>query len=240
MILRSLGRDNGALAIATDAPSIQEAVEAVRDHYGLDHVTYHHQPIGSIGPAAPYVKSTYPDEWLSQYLRNGYIHVDPVVLAGFSRMLPFDWSDVKWTEDANEFMTDALEHGLGGNGYSVPLIDKRVRRALFSINSRMPQSQWSEFTREHASTLAEIGTILHRRLVSERYPNDDALPRLNPREIECLSWTAQGLTAKEIARQINVTENTAATYIKSARLKLNCGTLAQAVAKAIQIGLVTP
>lgn len=229
-----------ASAVVDAARSVQEAVEAIRDIYGLDHATYHHQPIGGSGPEAPYVKSTYPAEWLTRYLLNGYIRVDPVVLAGFSRMLPFDWQDVEWTQNAKAFMLDAFAHGLGGNGYSVPLIDKRTRRALFSVNSQMPQPAWQDFIAANAAQFAELGQRMHRRVIEELYASADPLPQLKPREIEVLAWAAQGLEAKEIARKMGISVHTAQDYQKSARSKLRCETMAHAVAEAIRLGIIMP
>lgn len=220
--------------------TVEESVFAVRDIYGLDHATYHHGHVIGAGIDAPYVKSTYPSEWLSHYLLSGYLRVDPVVLEGFSRQLPFDWRDVDLAPNARELMLDALAHGLGGNGYSIPIVDKRVRRALFSINSAMPAMEWTEFTQRHATDLAELACHIHRKAVAELYGDDDPLPQLGPREIECLTWQARGKDAKTIAILLKISENTVKDYLKIARLKLDSATITQAVAKAIKLHLINP
>lgn len=229
-----------AATAIVNAGTVQDAVEAIREIYNLDHATYHHQPLGGKGPEAPYVKSTYPAEWLTRYLLCGYIHVDPVVLAGFSRLLPFDWHAIEWTEKAKDFMLDAFAHGLGGNGYSVPLIDKRVRRALFSINSRMPRPKWESFIAACAVEFAKLGMMLHRRVIAELYGSADPLPNLSSRELECLAWSAQGLEVKEVAIQIGISEHTVRTHLKGARHKLGDGALSQTIARAIRLRLVEP
>lgn len=222
-----------------DAASVEEAVVAIRDKYGLDHVTYHHaRTIGDID--APYVKSTYPAEWLARYLLRGYLRVDPVVLQGFSRQLPFDWRELTLTPDAHDLMVDAIAHGLGGNGYSIPVVDKLVRRALFSINSSMPVEQWDAFIALHAANLAELAMRIHRKAVVELYGETDPMPQLGPRELECLTWEARGKDYKAIAQILSISEHTVRDYLKMVRLRLDCATLTQAVAKAIRLNLIKP
>ena len=79
-----------------------------------------------------------PDAWVSRYLLNSYVKVDPIVKQGFERQLPFDWSEVEPTPEAYAMLVDAQKHGIGGNGYSIPVADKAQRRALLSMNARIP------------------------------------------------------------------------------------------------------
>jgi DNA-binding CsgD family transcriptional regulator len=144
------------------------------------------------------------------------------------------------TPDARELMVDALAHGLGGNGYSIPVVDKQVRRALFSVNSGMPAQEWDAFVALHAGALADLATRIHRMAVTELYGDSDPLPQLGPREIQCLTWAARGKDYKAIAQILAISENTVRDYLKTARLRLDGATIAQAVAKAIRLQLIRP
>ena len=220
-----------------DCPSVEEAGHVLRDHYGLDHATYHHgQTVGDVDSF--YVRSTYSDTWVARYIRRGYIRVDPVVCEGFARQLPFDWREVTLTPEAHDFMADAQAFGLGGSGYSIPLIDKNVRRALFSINSRMPLDEWDDFIRKHATDLAELAGRIPRKAIAEIYGDTDPLPQLDPRAIECLTWAARGKEYKAIAAILGISDTTVRDYLTTARLKLDSATIAQAVAKAISLRLI--
>src|SRR6185437_8775089 len=142
------------------AKDVFEAIGAIKAAYGvngLDHVTYHMAHMIGGNYDHPFVRTTYPDNWVSRYLQRGYVAVDPVVQEGFQRQLPFDWRELTMTEAAMALMTDAHAHGLAMNGYSVPIVDRVGRRALFSINSSMPEPEWSRFTAENAEDLAELG-----------------------------------------------------------------------------------
>lgn len=233
-----------AYAAAFDAVSraatVEEAVFAIRDIYGLDHTTYHFSRVVGGLLDAPYVKSTYPAEWLTRYLLRDYIRVDPVVIEGFSRMLPFDWRELALTEKAMDLFQDFQSHGLGGHGYSVPLIDKVARRALFSIASVRPDDEWDSFVRAEAPGLAELAFKVHRIAILEIHGEIDPVPDLTRRELECLVWAAQGKDQKSIGAILGISEHTVRNYMDVARLKLDCATTTQAVAKAIKLRLINP
>lgn len=56
---------------------------------------------------------------------------------------------------------------------------------------------------------------------------------LSPRERDCLSFAAQGLTDAKIAEKMNIAKTTAHSYIEQAKKKLGVRTRAQAVAQLI-------
>ncbi|MGH8382598.1 response regulator transcription factor [Pseudomonas sp.] len=63
---------------------------------------------------------------------------------------------------------------------------------------------------------------------------------LAPRELEALLWVAQGLTTKEIARQMAVSPGTAANRIENALFKLEAGRRIEAVTKAMRQQIISP
>jgi len=219
------------------AESVEAAVVAIRDIYGLDNATYHLGQLPGSLVDGPYVKSTYPAAWLTRYLLKGYVRVDPVVTEGFARMLPFDWKELAMTPQAADLFADFQAHGLAARGYSVPIIDKLARRALFSVNARMDDHAWAAFIGENGAGIAEIAHKMHRKAMEEIH-QDNPLPRLGPRELECLIWSAQGKTAKETARMLKVSELTVRDYLLSARLKLDAENITKAIAKAVRLRMI--
>ena len=64
-------------------------------------------------------------------------------------------------------------------------------------------------------------------------------PRLTPRELECLRWIALGKDTTEIATILSISmPYTTRDYVKSVHYKLDCVTSAQAVTKAVKLGLL--
>jgi DNA-binding CsgD family transcriptional regulator len=63
---------------------------------------------------------------------------------------------------------------------------------------------------------------------------------LAPRELEALLWVAQGLTTKEIARQMDTTPGTAANRVKLALFKMQVSRRVEAVTKAMSRQIISP
>jgi DNA-binding NarL/FixJ family response regulator len=78
-----------------------------------------------------------------------------------------------------------------------------------------------------------------RRTVAEamRLPGASNLD-LSAREIEVLALLRRGLTNKEIAEALVISDNTVKRHVKSVFLKLDVNTRAEAVAKGVSLGLV--
>lgn len=61
-------------------------------------------------------------------------------------------------------------------------------------------------------------------------------PTLSKREIEILEYVTMGLSAKEVARHINISPRTVDRHIESAKLKLRARNRTHMVACAIKAG----
>ena len=224
--------------IISESDQVEASVIAFRDIYELTHVTLHLAQTVSNSVDMPYLQTTYPCEWVSRYVLRGYVNVDPVVALGFKRLFPFDWTEIEATPAASELMLDSQKHGLGGNGYSIPVIDRSGRRSLLSTNSTLPEDEWGILTNEHKQDWAELAHLLHRKAIFDIYGKQDPAPRLGPRELECLRWTSEGKDYRDIAIILDISEHTARSYLKAARHKLDSANLSQAVTKAIKLRMI--
>ncbi|HEV2199995.1 MAG TPA: response regulator transcription factor [Bryobacteraceae bacterium] len=61
---------------------------------------------------------------------------------------------------------------------------------------------------------------------------------LTPREVEALEMLAEGLSNKQIAARLNISEHTAKFHVNSILSKLHAGTRTEAVIRGIRCGLV--
>lgn len=221
--------------------SVESVLFMVRDHLSLGNVTYHlsQTVVSSLSVDSPYVKTTYPADWVSRYLLRRYIETDPILREGMQRVLPFEWSEVKLRPDAVEMMADFAAHGFDVNGYTVPIVDKAGRRSLFSINAKSHQSNWRETLNSIKPVINEIAYLVHKLAINELF-GDQALPNLAPRELEVLTWAARGKDYVEISIILGISQNTVRSYTQSARLKLDCSNIAAAVTKATKLRLIRP
>ena len=223
------------------ARSISVATRIIRDNLpGLKHVTYVAARYGKEPYKDPYVRSTYTPLWMARYLIKRYWRVDPVMRDGFRRTVPFDWSEIDRTDPAvATFFADAAAHDVGRSGFLVPLTNTHHQRGILSVSSDLTGEAWKAYKAALRSNLLEVGTMLHRRGVAEVFGDAAPPPRLSPREKEMLRWVSEGKEVPDIAIIASLSEHTIRTYLKSARLKLDCGTMAQAVVKAERLALLS-
>jgi DNA-binding CsgD family transcriptional regulator len=232
------GAKSDLLLKIVDEHDIEAALAVLKDIGQYQHVIYHLAFRTNSPTDMPFFKSTYPFSWLGQYIQRQYSDIDPVILDGFQRNEPFLWSDLTITSDAQrEFFEDAYKHGAGRTGFSIPLTDKAQRRAMFSVTSNLGDDDWKNKIKAERKLLEQVGDVLHRKAVAQVYGTEDG-PALSPREIECLYWTAKGKDSKTVSDILNISEFTVRDYLKSARHKLGCNNIAQAIHEATKRRLI--
>ncbi|MCI3133361.1 response regulator transcription factor [Phenylobacterium aquaticum] len=69
--------------------------------------------------------------------------------------------------------------------------------------------------------------------------SDNARARLSPRQIECLRLAASGRTSVEIAAALGLSSRTVDQYVGEACERLKVRNRVQAVAKALELGLLS-
>ncbi len=226
-----------ALQIIASTTDIEAAIVELRDIIKVDHLVYHSSRLGTNPAVDPYVKLTYPASWVKRYLQMGYVNIDPVLREGFLRTLPFDWGELKIsTAKEAEMLSDALAHGVGPYGLSIPVRNKRGHRGLLSMSFSGSARDWEHFRISSMRELVEIAHRVHKRVFSEQF--GDVQLHLTSRELECLFWIARGKEAGDIAAILSISPHTIRDYLKSARHKLDCVTSTQAVSKATSLGLI--
>jgi DNA-binding NarL/FixJ family response regulator len=133
------------------------------------------------------------------------------------------------TFDLDDYVYDALQAGASG------FLLKDVRaETLF------------EAVRVVAGGEALLAPTITRRLIAEfarlrpRQVRPDALAELTPRETEILGLVAEGLSNREIAERLVLSDETVKTHVSHVLRKLGLRDRAQAVVVAYETGLVVP
>jgi DNA-binding CsgD family transcriptional regulator len=222
-----------------DNEDMDTLIHKLREIYGLGHVTYYSFSKTRNGETVPYVKTTYPSEWIGRYVGRSYLAIDPVVENGFRRVLPFDWASLDRTsEPVRQLFGESIEFGVGKQGLSIPIVGERTK-GLVSITSDDVPRVWTTRKTALVKDFQAIAGFMHLKVFSEtdRPPASHPLSR---RECECLQWAALGKTDEEIADILGLSRLTISTYIKSARYKLGCINRVSAVAKAIGLQIIHP
>jgi DNA-binding CsgD family transcriptional regulator len=226
-----------AYSIIEKKAVIQTVVTELRDFLNIDHLVYFTSKLGGGPSTDPYIRLTYPPAWLARYLAMGYADIDPVLREGFRRTLPFQWRELEISGGPEAaFLADSAAHGVGPHGYSIPVSTKHGHRGLLAVAYSGSEEEWSKFLSATQPSLIQIAARLHRRVVGELFGEDR--PHLTPRELECLRWIALGKDTTEIAAILRISPHTTRDYLKSVHYKLDCATSAQAVTKAVKLGLL--
>ena len=119
-----------------DEPEIEGGLALVCEHFAVRHAVYHLAQNIVLQIDLPFIRTTYPPEWLGRYLLKTYYIIDPVVERGFGGTTPFLWHELpRGSEKIAEFFADAEANGIGNCGYTVPIIDQSGRRRPHSGRS---------------------------------------------------------------------------------------------------------
>lgn len=226
--------------IDLESCTVQDAVQRIADAYRVEFVTLHLFRSGEDAQNKPYVRTNYPDAWVRHYLLNDYVRIDPVLHMAERIPGPFCWSTIKPQGQQVEVMEHAVQHGLGQTGFSVRHVDAIGRRSVLSFNAHDARggTTWVPYLADMRDGLINLAHAVHHIALDEIYADREPLPQLSPREVECLKWTAEGKAHTDIAIILDLSEHTIRGYLKDARTKLDCVTLAQAVSKAASLGLI--
>jgi DNA-binding CsgD family transcriptional regulator len=225
-----------ALDATKTLEGLQGIIESICAEFGIDHAMYHW--VDSAGDH--YYFGTYSDAWTTQYQTKNYTRIDPVVLGCYQRFHPVDWKRLDWsTKSAREFLKDASEHGVGNQGYSIPIRGPNGQFALFSVSHTCEDEAWEKFTEDHSRDLILIGHYFNRKALEfepDRRP-EQAQP-LSPRELDALTLLGIGYSRAQVAKTLSISEHTLRVYIESARFKLGALNTTHAIARAISAGLI--
>jgi DNA-binding CsgD family transcriptional regulator len=181
---------------------------------------------------------TYSREWQARYLRKHYLTIDPVVSFGRTAILPFDW-DMFASDDwvIREFFADAVRHGVGRNGLSIPVRSRETVCSLVSFTSELSKREWESFKRYNMTKLQQVSALINSAASrdSKVHPGEVQLSR---REEQCLIWAARGKTQQEIAVILSLSVGSVKSHLDTARHKLHCINLTHAVGVALQRGVI--
>lgn len=225
-----------ALEGASDLSDLQQVIETFRNHFGVDHLVYHW--VSGVGDQ--YGCGTYAAEWVERYLDREYLRIDPVVQGCYQRFHPVDWKRLDWSgKAARAFQKDAIAHGIGNQGYSVPVRGPNGQFALFTVSHNCSDEEWAAFTEAYRRDLILIAHYFNQKalgLAPDRRP--EPAQALSPREVDVMTFLAMGYSRAQVAQTLAISEHTLRVYAESARFKLGASNTVHAVARALSRGLI--
>jgi len=224
------------LEAAGEVARLQEIIEELRDLFGVDHMMYHW--VSAAGDQ--YRCSTYAPAWVMRYVEKEYLRVDPVIQGCYQRYHPVDWKQLDWSGRASQaFLREAIEFGVGNQGYSVPIHGPNGQFALYTVSHSCGDDSWAGFTEKNRRYMILIAHAFNKKALDfepDRHPGP--APALSPREVDAITLLAMGYSRAQVAQTLTISEHTLRTYVESARLKLGALNTVHAVARALSRGLI--
>ena len=216
--------------------ALNDVIVGLRRELGVEHVVYH--SVNSTGEQ--YAALTYPKFWEERYLEKDYARIDPVVQSCLRRFHPVEWKRLNWTgKNARQFLGEAIESGVGDQGFSVPIRGPSGQFALFTVSSRESDDRWARYTAERTRELILVSHYINQKALEiERGSDVLETTSLSPRETDALTMLALGYSRAQAAESLAISEHTLRVYIESARFKLTAMNTTHAVARALHQGLL--
>ena len=215
---------------------LQDKIVGLREIFDVEHLVYH-----SVNAAGgQYAVLTYDPEWVNHYIEREYERVDPVVTGCFQRFHPVDWKRLDWSGKVQKnFLGEAIENGVGNQGFSVPIRGPNGQFALFTVSDRRSDEEWETYTGEHTRDLILAAHFINQTALKLEGGKDvQPTQSLSPRETDALTMLAMGYSRGQAAESLSISEHTLRVYIESARFKLGAMNTTHAVARAMGRGLL--
>ncbi len=187
---------------------------------------------------------SYPTEWMNIYVEESYQQIDPVARTHFSYFQPQIWSqtyrqesyiDPEFLSLSNDFgLYDGACHGVKetlvpqGSIFSFAGVDKDESSRILSIIDLITPYLHVALKNHYINGRKQ--SILEEAPLSNQ---------LSSREKEVLNWLKVGKTNWEISMILNISERTVKFHVYNIQQKLNASTRGYAVAKAIQLELIS-
>jgi len=136
-------------------------------------------------------------------------------------------------------LNEAIDTGIGNQGYSIPIRGPNGQFALFTVNKTANDDKWGKYTQEHTQDFLLLSHYVHERAnhITGIETGVD-MQALSPRERDAMIFLGMGEARGHIAEKMKISEHTLRAYIDSARYKLGAANTTHAVAIAISRGMI--
>ena len=141
------------------------------------------------------------------------------------------------------FLEDARRHGIG-SGVSFVWRGPHDNHVVVAFNSRIESNDdiRTKAIMRNLSDIFMFGRYFHETFVApaleHRHAGAAPLPPLSLREQECLRLAANGLTTRDISNKLEISSRTVQFHFENIYSKLHASNRQEAVARAVQTGIV--
>jgi DNA-binding CsgD family transcriptional regulator len=235
------------IAAANRGDDVAPILHAIAQGFGFDGFMYG----VSLSPRPnaenqQYVYLTWPLELLRIYSDQDLIEVDPRVQDILESVIPQLWDQKTYRGRSPRIdaLLDLFSSYDLRSGIVVPIRDTHGRVAMLSLSSSFAINDEvrTAMITQVKGDITLFGLYFHELFVSGVL-NDVIRPslhgaKLSPRERECIDMSAHGLSGEDISQRLCISPRTVQHHFDSIRGKLNATSRQEAVAIAVQMGII--
>ena len=233
-----------ALGAAQETADVGNLLGEIANNLGMGFYTYWAVNVPGRPVRDPWAISDTPREWSREYIEKSYALIDPVVTNSMRHILPFAWGGSDYlkglTKQQQQVFSDAKKHGIV-LGILAPVHAPGNEFAAISLVAKETETEKKFLQKfpQRSLALNALAPYIHsavRRIFNVEERTNAAL-NLSAREIECLSWFANGKSYEDIAQILEISRNTVITHVNRAKKKLDVSSPQQAVSLLISCGI---
>lgn len=185
--------------------------------------------------------TNYPEAWKQHYLVHQFYQRDPALRHAARSHAPIQWSRLTGDPDFKSVFADAQDFGISPIGLTIPVRGPYGDIGMLSVSCKTTPGAWERHSAHIMVQLQERAAVIHDSIMRNGLVlRATAPPVLSHRELEVLQWTAAGKGQADIADILSISARTIEVHLRTARTKLSALNTAQAVARAVGLGLIYP
>lgn len=236
------------LVVADECRSATEIVaelEKLVAAYGFDYYGLVRQPKPDENPLELVLCGRWPEGWPQMYIAKKYVLIDPTI-----RYLSQAQSGFRWRDTAHAFradphrkrmermLMDGMRFGLL-DGYIFPVHGRTGLLGNMTVGGKPIDLSPIEISLFDAVAKKAFWRMLELTREGDVSSAKAIDSRMTRREMEVLSYLADGLTSIEISKILKISNHTVDWYMNGIQDKLNAKNRQHVVALAFRLGLVT-
>lgn len=223
----------------------ERALENVLSAAGFDYFALLRPPKATADLPSFILTGRWPENWPETYAKRRFGVIDPTVRYLRKSQEPFRWRDAvaSFVDDPyfsrmQRMMAEARKRGLE-DGYIFPVHCDRGLLGYLTVGGRAVDL--SPLSVILLDALAKKSFWVLLRLIYPEYAERLTKPvdiQMTRREMEALTYLAEGMTSNEIGQVLKISSNTVDWYMNGIQDKLKAKNRHHAVSLALRLGLI--
>jgi LuxR family quorum-sensing transcriptional regulator LasR len=229
------------LVEATDSQTWVTTLAQAAANLGYSRVLFGLKPGKDAPNASATVTGNFNPAWRRRYEDMGFVNLDPTVSHSFASSLPLVWGSALYATPAQAHFAEEAAAANLSHGVTLPMHGPQGQVGMLSLSCE-PVAQ-ARYLAQVQATLGSAALLRDYAMISgiRLFTNaQHPTPRLTAREREILTWAWSGKTTWEIGTILGISEPAVEFHFKNVRQKLKVSSRRLAVARAMQLDLISP